>query len=257
MAHDFLGTFNRSQFERFIAFARSQLPLIVARRNHLNAELARVGQVVFQYNNGIPLGYAGDPPNSYMGKLLAAYEVLGGDPFKDLRVRMKTQPVFIIRGDETTDAQVTSGGEPLGGKGLLDGPTAVLMTIAKGWLSETLHGRFNRLERKIRRAMDYTDQLTTELEDLERLQQAAEIEGSLEFVAAQVEQLMGDRGYRAIYDDKGEDPFGQKVYAPLASYDAKQPDNPDVEQTREIEGTGGQKQSGGYTAPGTVEGKTA
>ena len=31
MAHNFLGTFNRSQWERFLGFARSQLPLAAGR----------------------------------------------------------------------------------------------------------------------------------------------------------------------------------------------------------------------------------
>ena len=109
MSHDFLGTFNKSQFDRFLAFARSQLPLIDARLLHLNAELARVGIVIFRYDNGVPLGYAADPPQSYLGKMLAAYEVLGGNPFRDLRVRLRTDPVFIRRGDTLTDAQTTAG----------------------------------------------------------------------------------------------------------------------------------------------------
>ena len=249
LSHDFLGTFNKSQFDRFLAFARSQLPLVEARKNHLNAELARVGQVVFQYDHGVPLGYAGDPPNSYLGKLLAAYEVLGGDSFKDLRVRVRAQPVHIIRGDEITDAQVTSSGEPLGGKGLLDGPSATLMQLGRGWLEATLRDRFNRLERKIRRAMDYTDQLNAEIEDLERIQQVAEVRGSLEYAAAQIQLLLGDRTYRAIYDDQGKDPYGQKVYAQYSSYDAEQSDNPDTEVEREVTG-GGQRQNSGYVGPG-------
>jgi len=251
VAHDFLGTFNRSQFERFIAFARSQLPYVVARRNHLSAELARVGQIVFQFDaGGIPLGYAGDPPDSYMGKLLAAYEVLGGDPFKDLRIRVRTQPIFIVRGDETTDAQVTSGGEPLGGGGLLDSPTAGLMQIGRGWLADTMQARFNRLERKIRRSMDYADQLNTELIDLEKIKQVAEVAGSLEYVAEQIGQFIGDRGYRAIYDDKGKDALGQKVYARFSDYDAEKPDNPDIEVDREV--TGDQRQSAGHVGPGEI-----
>ena len=249
MSFDFLGTFNRSQFERFIAFARSQLPLVEARLLHLNAELARVWLVVFRYDDGSPLGYGADPPQSYLGKMLAAYEVLGGNPFRDLRVRLRTDPVFIRRGDILTDAQTTSGGEPMGGKGLMDGPTAGMMQIAKGWLEETTKSRFNRLERKIRRAMDYTDQLQDEITDLNRIRQSAQIRGSLEYIAAQIQLLMTDRTYRAIYDDQGKDPGGLKVYAQLSAYDVEKSDLPDIGDTREITG-GGQRQADGYFGSG-------
>jgi hypothetical protein len=248
MAYDYLGTFNRSQWEKFLAFARSQLPYVTARIRFLSLEISRIGTVSFKYDEGVPQGYAATPTDSYLGKLLAAYEVMGGDPFQNLRVRQKTQPVYILQGDESTPPQFTSSGEVVGGKGLLDGPTAELMRAAREWVDETLQARFNRLERKIRRAMDYSDQLQQEALSLQVIQQAAQIEGSLEFIAAQIDEYLMDHNYRAIYDDSGSDPFGLKVYAPFSSYDGAPPKDPNADVHRER--VTAQREDSGYRGPG-------
>lgn len=248
MAYEFLGTFNRSQFNDFLAFARSQLPYATARIRFLTSESNRIGTVAFKFNDGVPEGYAATPEESYLGKLLAAYEVLGGNPFLNLRIRQRSQTVYIIQGSETTPAQFTSSGEVVGGRGLMDGPTAELMRVAKSWVNETLQARFNRLERKIRRAMDYRDQLQREIAELEVIQLAAETRGSLEFIASQINEFLDDSNYRAIYDDQGADRFGLKTYAPFSSYDATPPADPNADVNRER--ATGQRESGGYRGPG-------
>jgi hypothetical protein len=250
MPFDFLGTFNRSQFERFLVFARSQLPLVQDRRLHLVYELNRVGAVVMQFDKGVPQGYTGTPETSYIAKLLRAYEVLGGDAMKDLRLRQRTDPIYIVQGDLLSGPQYTSGGEPIGGRGLSDGPTAVLMQRAKSWLGETTYSRFGRLERKIRRTMDYADQLQRELDALDVIQKAAETKGSLEFIAAQIEQYLSDNNYRAIYDDQATgkaDPLGLLNTAILSAYDVEKPTDPN-EPARVA--TGPQKQFGGAIEAG-------
>lgn len=248
MAYDFLGTFNRSQFKDFLAFARSQLPYVSARIRFLSLEIEKIGTVYFKFNQGVPEGYAAEPTDSYLGKLLAAYEVLGGNPFLNLRIRQKTQTVYILKGDETTPPQFTSSGEVVGAKGLMDGPTAELMRSAKSWIDDTMQARFNRLERKIRRAMDYSDQLQAEIEELGVIQLAAETEGSLEFIAAQINEYLDDSNYRAVYDDKGSDRWGLKTYAPFSSYDVFPPADPnaDVKRVRVT----AQREDGGYKGPG-------
>jgi hypothetical protein len=249
MAHDWLGVFNQSQFQRWLDFARTQVPLVAARRIHLQSEISRVGTVIFKLDRGVTQGYKGDPENSYLGKLLRAYEVLGGNPMLDLRVRLRTDPVFIIKGDEQAFAQMTSGGEPIGGKGLGDSVTSLLAQKGKSWLKDTTKARFNALERKIRRAMDYSDQLQIELQELAVIQMAADTQGSLEFIAAQIQQYISDKGYRAVYDDTAQgkaDPLGLLTYAPLSSYDAQPSKNQDVDRTA----GGVQKQGGGVVEAG-------
>lgn len=242
MAHDFLGTFNRSQFERFLSFARAQLPLVAARIQHLEAQIQRVGVIIFRFDNGVPQGYAASPPESYIGKLLGVYEVLGGNPFIDLRVRLKNDPVYMLRGTETNSTPVLSNGVPVGAKGLSDGPTAELVRQARTWLEDTLQGRFDGLERKIRRMVDYSDQMTSEVARLKVIQQAATTTGSLEYIAQQVGQFISDNNYRAVYDDAGGDQFGIKVYAPFSSYDTgpgRTADGPQRQNTGFVESGGG------------------
>ncbi len=244
MAHDYLGTFNRSQFERFLAYAKSQLPLVDGRIQHLQAEVNRIGSVIFRYSKGIPQGYAANPADSYLGKLLGAYEVLGGDPFIDLRVRLRGDPVFRVKGTETQAAQFMSNGEVIGAKGLSDAPTAELVRTGKAWLNSTLDYRFGNLERKIRRAVDYSDELLNEIATLKTIREAASVVGSLEYVAAQVGQFLTDSNYRAVYDDGGGDKFGFNVYAPFSSYDVG------GDGSRETETA--QRQNTGFVGPGST-----
>jgi len=250
MAHDYLGTFNRSQFERFLAYAQSQLPLVDGRVQHLQAEVARVGSVIFRYSKGIPQGYAANPSDSYLGKLLGAYEVLGGDPFVDLRVRLRSDPVFRVKGTETQASQFMSNGEVIGAKGLSDAATAELMRTAKTWLGATLDYRFGSLERKIRRAMDYSDELQNEIATLKTIEMTAatagstdSVTGSLEYLAAQIRQFLADSNYRAVFDDGGGDKFGFNVYAPFSSYDTG------GDGSRQAETA--QRQNTGFVGPGS------
>lgn len=247
MAYDWLGTFNKSQLDRFLAFARTQLPLVDARIQHLEAEQNRLGTVAFRYDQGVPKEFIADPAESYLGKLLAAYEVLGGNPFHDLRVRLRTDPVFAIRGSETTPMQFMSNGEVIGARGLADAPSAEIMRQARVWLESTLNGRFDRLERKIRRALDYADELEREITNLKLIKQGVEIDGSFEQLADQLVQLISDPNYRAIFDDAGKDPFGLTSYAPFSSYDATPSNDPNlVDRTADT----AQRQNKGYVGPG-------
>ena len=248
--YDFLGTFNKSQFERFINFARSQVTLVDARIAHLETEAERIGRLVFTFDtNNIPESVTATPSDSYLGKLLAAYEVLGGHPFYDLRSRNKTQPLFVLRSTDDSPATVMSNGEPLPTKGLRDAYSAELIRGLRNPLQATLTRRFERLERKIRRALDYTDQLQDEISDLRVVQSAATIEGSLEAIAAQIQELFGDRNYRAIYDDSSQDPLGINTYAPFSQYDVEPSVDPVVGgPQREV--LRPQRQDSGYVGPG-------
>jgi hypothetical protein len=115
-------------------------------------------------------------------------------------------------------------------------------------MDDTLRVRFDRLERKIRRTMDYSDQLQKEVIELGIIQQAAEMKGSLEFIATQIGGYLKDNNYRAVYDDGGKDPFGLKVYAPFSSYDAGPPADPNADVHRER--VTAQREDSGYRGPG-------
>lgn len=247
MAYDFLGTFNQAQFDRYSEFARNQLELVDLRIKHLEAEMIRIGVVVFRYDEGIPQALTADPETSYMAKLLAAYEVQGGHPFYDLRTRSRSNPIFLQRGDEVTSPHTMSNGEAIGGKGLADGPSAELVRRSREWLDETLQSRFGRLERKIRRALDYRDQLELEVSQLKVLQSELTTANSLEDLLARIQQLIDDPSYRALTTDT--DPFGLLVNALYSSYDVPSSRDPNA-PSRQASAVVPQRQQGVIVKPG-------
>lgn len=220
MALDIQGTFTTSQLDRVKKYVRDQVQLIDARIVHLQAERARVGDLAFAYDaGGVPTGFANDPPDTYCGKLFGAYEALGGDAEFDLQVRSTTQPVFRLAGDETQAAQLMSNGEVLSVLGLSDAESSILMQKLRGWVSEDLHRRRDALERKIRRALDYAEQLDSEITQLTQLKASASTEGSVEFFISNLDSLAADKQYTAITDDSAQpDPHGKFARAPVAAY---------------------------------------
>lgn len=220
MAFDFLGTFNKSQFERFLAFAKDQLTDVVGRIRHISYEKRRMGNLVFEYDKGgTPLSYTTtSPATTYIGGLVSAYEVLGGQVKYDLQVRTRKQAVYILDGSEYDTPSLLSNGEILPGKALADSLSAEFMAEAKAWLQPALHYRREYLERKVRRALDYVDQLDQEQKVLETIVKDKTVEGSLEEIAEQVGLLFAKTDYRAIFDDKGSDPYGRTTYAPFLPY---------------------------------------
>jgi FtsZ-binding cell division protein ZapB len=149
---------------------------------------------------------------------MAAYEVLGGDPFYDLQVRSKNEPVYRIKGTETVTAKVLSNGEPIPQSALADAPSGNAVRDIKAWMSDDME-RLERLERKVRRMVDYSDQLQDEIDALGSIGASIEVDGSLENLVATVQQLLSDPAYRAIADDLNKDPFGKFTYAPMSSYE--------------------------------------
>lgn len=237
MPFPWLGTFNKTQLERLAAYARERLAYVDARIQHLTVEQQRVGFLKFAYDSaGRPTSYLTGTPGftTYIGKLMAAYEVLGGDPFYDLQVRSKSDPVFYLKGDEVATAKVLSNGEPIPQQGLADAPTGNAVREIKSWMEGHLD-RLDRLERKVRRAIDYSDQLQDEIDKLRKIKQSVDFSGSLENLVASVGTFFSDPSYRSVFDDAGSDPFGKLIYAPMSSYDSggtrNSPDGLVVERT--------------------------
>jgi hypothetical protein len=220
MAFDFQGTFTRSQLERFKNYVRDQVQLIDDRITHLKAERDRVGNLAFAYDaGGVPTTLTSDPPQTYCGKLYGAYVALGGVPEFDLQVRSTSQPVFVIEADDTQDSQLMSNGEVIGMAGLNDAESALLMQKLRSWTAGDLQRRRDYLERKLRRAIDYAEQLTAEISQLETIRASIDTDGSLEFMLNEMDALVTDRRYTAITDDTSNpDPHGKFARAPVAPY---------------------------------------
>ncbi len=218
---DFLGTFNRSQFQRLLEQARANTAYIPTRQAHLKAEILRMGYLTFVYDTaGNPTAYnTGEPGmRTYIGRLMEAYEILGGNPFFDLQTRGVNNPVSYRKGTHEATAKVLTNGDVLGQAGLSDGPSGnAVRKIRAGFIGHIQ--ALEKLERKVRRTLDYVDQLKTELVVLDRVRAAVTVEGSLEDLAKKVEGLFHDPSYRALVDDAGSDPHGKLTYAPFGSYD--------------------------------------
>ena len=243
MAFDWRGTFNKSQFDRFAAFARAQVDGVAPRIRHLTYEKSRLGSLTFEFDaGGIPLSFtASDSKTTYIGKLVAAYEVLGGQVTYDLQVRTLVQAVYLLPGSENIAPQVMSNGEVLSARGLADAQTAVLVQRAREWMDGPLRYRREYLEQKIRRALDYAEQLQSEIDLLQRMTRGADVEGSLENIVATVTDLFTDTQYRPVYDDKGEDEHGKLTYSPFAPYSTTDADpanvgDPAYQFRRDLEG---------------------
>ncbi len=216
MPHDFLGSFNDAQYERFLAYAKDQFAGVAERSAHLDAELGRVGVLAMRTDaGGNPLGIEADPPTSYLGKLFSAYKAVGGDAEFDLQVRAINDPVYRLKTDESTPAQRMNNGEVLAQAGQADAASGNLIGEMRQWMRGSLRAR-EALERKIRRAVDYGDQLQAEIDVLAVIRAEADVQGSLAALAAQVQELFDDTGYRAIYRSAGKDKFGRLSRAPYA-----------------------------------------
>lgn len=219
MAFDWLGTFNRSQYDRFKAFVQAQLGDIAARVLHLQYEKLRIGKLSFSYDkNGTPTSYDTGGKYTYIGKLIAAYEVLGGNAQFDLNLRTRDQAVFLITASELTPPMLMSNGEIMGQPGLNDLTSANLIQSSRAWMPGVLDYKREYLERKIRRAIDYADQLQAEIDQLGVITGDVSVKGSLANTLKAIEDLFHDKGYRAIYDDNKKDPFGKLTYSPFKPY---------------------------------------
>lgn len=219
MAFDHQGTFTVSQLERFKTYVRAQVQLIDDRIAHLQAEMGRIGDLKFAFDSGgVPTALTNDPPQTYCGKLYGAYVALGGDPEFDLQVRSTSQPVFKLKGNENGDSQLMSNGEAIGMPGLSDAESALLMQQMRSWVQGDLTRRREALERKIRRAIDYSEQLNLEISELTTLKASLSTQDSLEFLINEMDALASDPRYTAITQDTGNDPHGKFARAPVAPY---------------------------------------
>lgn len=229
MAFDFLGTFNESQWNRLKGFLQTRLESIPARITHLEAEIARIGtfQVIYD-EGGNPTDYSVSP-GTHLDKLFKAFLVSGGDPFYDLQIRDLNNPVYLFKEDESTVPERLSSGDILGTAGLADTPSALLISKVKAPFLRDIQ-RISSIQRKILRLVDYTDALSSELSDLRVFVQAAEAAGSFANLSSQVEELLDDPDYPAIYRDGGKDPYGRYTHAPFAGYEPG-PSRPPMDQT--------------------------
>ena len=168
MAFNFFGTFTSAQWEAFRAFTVMQSSELDARVAWLKAELLRVGIFETSYdNNNTPVSFTCMPVYSYGAKLLSAYRVLGGEPERDFLLRTRNMPVYLKRSvngysDEYTNGRVHRG------EMRNDRDIGLVVEKLKWWQLEAIKMKREHLEFKIKRTLDYSDQLDQELQLLKR-----------------------------------------------------------------------------------------
>lgn len=175
MAFGFFGTFTSGQLQQLVDFSHIQERDLKARQNWLNAQVTRNGVFTTEYDPQTHLPKLFDAPrNSYAGKLLRAYRILGGTPEKDFMLRTSDQPVFLTRGKNidtgTTGVDPTAGysdvmsnGRRIRGSQRFDRDVGMQVEKLKSWQLESIKRKREHLEFKIKRALDYSDQLLKEL----------------------------------------------------------------------------------------------
>lgn len=175
MAFNMYGTFTSGQWESFLAFAKIQRVELELRRAWLQKQLSMNGIFVTEYDGPMPVKFSASA-GSFAAKLLSAYRVLGGVPERDMLLRTSDMPVFKTKAQSISD---TSSGQTSGGfsdiysNGRRDRGTqrfdrdlGLRVERLKGWQLEAIKRKREALEFKIKRALDYSDQLQKEIDVL-------------------------------------------------------------------------------------------
>lgn len=127
-----------------------------------------------------PESFTVSPSISYGAKLMLAYRILGGVPERDMLLRTSDDPVYLTRGTPFTmpkdGSPVTGGysdlysnGRRYRGNQRFDRDLGVQVEKLKKWQLEAVKHKREHLEFKIKRALDYSDQLLTEKKLLETM----------------------------------------------------------------------------------------
>jgi len=216
MAFPFAGTFTSAQFSELAAFSNIQANDIQNRVTWLSAELQKVGVFKTVYDGPTPVSFSCNPSTSYGAKLLQAYRILGGTPETDMLLRTSDQPTFLTRGtnissdpmDETSGySDVYSNGRRHRGSQRFDRDVCIQVDILKKWQLEAIKHKRERLEFKIKRALDFSDQLQNEINTLNGLLTAS---GSVQTLIDNVLQVATAPGANN-YIENSDDAFGLNI----------------------------------------------
>jgi hypothetical protein len=206
MAFNFFGTFTRAQWREFKDFIEVQRTELYARRNWLDSEISRTGQVSCSYDDeGNPVSFEASP-KTYIGKLLLAYRILGGIPENDMLLRTRDQVVYLKQGIDEDDRPEYSNGRLNRGTQRFDRSLGLSVESLKRWQIESIKSKRESLEFKIKRAMDYADQLQQELSMIDGMLSSFAVENQL----LEVELLMNQPDRYNIPSGEG-DKFGLKI----------------------------------------------
>lgn len=172
-----LVRFTTAQFEELVDFSEIQEQDILDRISWLNRQLTLNGAFTTEYDeSNNPTKFSCDPPFSYGAKLMHAYRILGGVPERDMLLRTSDKPVFLTRGvnidgeNETSGySDVFSNGRRYRGTQRFDRDIGIKVQKLKMWQVEAVKRKREHLEFKIKRCLDYSDQLQNEITTLNKM----------------------------------------------------------------------------------------
>ena len=163
-----------AMFEQLRIFAKVQERDLSNRVSWLSAALQRNGIFTTSYDpqTNLPISYSATP-GSYAAKLFIAYRALGGVPEIDFLLRTADKPVFLTRTDNINPnegSNPTSGysdtftnGRRIRGSQRFDRDLGIQVSRLKAPFLEAIKQKREHLEFKIKRALDYSDQLQSEI----------------------------------------------------------------------------------------------
>lgn len=220
MAFNFAGTFTTGQWEAFKAFAQIQKRDLSLRKQWLQRELIRVGvfSTTFDETGTKPISYVA---TGYAGKLLTAYKILGGVPEQSMLLRTRDKPVFKTKSaglnvqvDGTTDggfSDVYSNGRRERGGQRFDRDLCIRVEKLKKWQLEAIKFKREKIEYKIKKALDYSDQIQQEIVMIDKLLSVGL--GSFEDQLVSIEVIMTRPGSANIVSNL-DDQFGLNIGRP-------------------------------------------
>ena len=145
---------------------------------------------------------------------MAAYRILGGIPENDMLLRTSDDPVFLTRGvnvssgegnHKTGYSDTYSNGRRDRGGMRFDRDLGLLTEKVKKPFLEAVKHKRERLEFKIKRALDYSDQLQRESDSIDKL--LGDGPGSLDSMLGNVVVSMNLPGSFGVIDN-ADDKFG-------------------------------------------------
>lgn len=180
------------------------------------------GVFTTEYDGPKPVRFSANA-GSYAAKLLEAYRVFGGNPETDMLLRTRDLPVYKVSGTEikkNADTTVSGGysdvysnGRRERGGQRFDRDLGLRVEALKEWQLDAIKLKREKLEFKIKRALDYSDQLQQEIELLDRLIGDDVTEGTAANQVIRVEVEMAQPGAMTVVDDV-EDVFGLAIGRP-------------------------------------------
>lgn len=174
MAFNFLGTFSEEEVQALLSFAEDQLEDVEDRISYLRSNIERVGWIVFERgDDGKPVSYDIQPPNSLLAKYVRTYQFFGGEVL-ELDIRSRGEWLSFTKGEPNLDDDAEFQGGQVDGQGVSenyaapnrhydDAVEAATVAKVKDWVTPAIQGKREEWEYRIKRSIDLVDQYLEEI----------------------------------------------------------------------------------------------